>query len=132
MSSFKYFFLFFVGGIAYYLIEIIYRGISHPAMMALGGACFVLIAVINNRFRFLPVIIRLILSTVIITALEFIAGCILNLWLGLGIWSYSNMPFNVLGQICPLYMGFWFLLSAVAFLLHNKMEQRFFVNLNDE
>ncbi len=122
----KYFILFFTGGIAYYLVEIIYRGISHPSMLFLGGLCFSLIAAVNIRLKDVPVIIRLLILTLMITALEFIAGCILNLWLGLGIWSYADMPFDLLGQICPLYTGFWFLLSAAATALYGKMEKFFF------
>jgi hypothetical protein len=31
----------------------------------------------------------------------------LNLWLGLGVWDYSGMWGNVLGQVCPLYAVIW-------------------------
>ena len=40
-----------------------------------------------------------VIGAVIVLAVEFISGCVLNLWLGLGVWDYSNQPGNVLGQI---------------------------------
>ena len=40
-----------------------------------------------------------LIGSVIITACEFITGVIVNIWLGLGVWDYSTLPFNILGQI---------------------------------
>lgn len=33
------------------------------------------------------------------------------------VWDYSNMPFNLLGQICLPFTVIWFFLSAVAVVL---------------
>ena len=41
------------------------------------------------------------------TAVEFVAGLVLNLWLGLDIWDYSHLPFNLMGQICPQFAALW-------------------------
>ena len=65
----------------------------------------------------LPTAFAGVICTVAITATEFIAGCILNLWLGLGIWDYSNVPFNILGQVCLAFSGVWFALSIFAIIL---------------
>lgn len=56
----------------------------------------------------------MLVSAMLVTALELVAGLVLNVWLGLGIWDYSSMPGNLLGQICPQYSFAWFLLSWVA------------------
>lgn len=64
-----------------------------------------------------PLLLQASICTVAITATEFIAGCILNLWLGLGIWDYSNVPFNILGQVCLAFSGVWFALSIFAIIL---------------
>lgn len=61
-----------------------------------------------------------------ITAIEFIFGLILNVWLGLNMWDYSNMPGNILGQICPQFMVLWFFLSAVGIILDDVIRWRFF------
>lgn len=40
------------------------------------------------------------MGTVFITGVEFIFGCIFNISLGMNVWNYDNMLFNLLGQIC--------------------------------
>ena len=51
-----------------------------------------------------------------ITLLEFVAGCIINLWCGLNVWDYSELPLNICGQICILFTGYWCLLSVIAII----------------
>lgn len=53
-------------------------------------------------------------------------GLILNVWLGLGMWDYSNMPGNILGQICPQFMVLWFFLSAIGIFLDDLIRWRIF------
>lgn len=113
----KYLILFLIGGSLYFTIEILFRGHSHWTMFVLGGMCFILLGVLNEIKPELSLCKQMVIGTVIITFLEFIAGCILNLWLGLGIWNYSNMPLNILGQVCLPFCLAWFGLSAVAVVL---------------
>jgi uncharacterized membrane protein len=113
----KYLMLLVIGGTAYYCIEIIARGFSHWTMFVVGGICFVLIGIINEITPKMPLIWQMILSAAIITVVEFISGCILNLWLGLGIWDYSENFGNILGQICPKHTIYWFLLSSVGIVI---------------
>ncbi len=54
-----------------------------------------------------PIWTQAILCGLAITATEFAAGCILNLWLGWRVWDYSGMPGNLLGQVCPQFMALW-------------------------
>lgn len=111
----KEFILFIIGGILYILIELGYRGHSHWTMFILGGLCFVLIGGINNYISWdMPIYEQMMIGSVIITILEFICGCIVNLWLGWDVWNYSNMPYNVLGQICLPFSILWFFISLVA------------------
>ena len=52
----------------------------------------------------MPLVLQQLIAATGITVIEFIFGLILNVWLGLNMWDYSNMPGNVLGQICPQFM----------------------------
>ena len=113
----KYLILLIVGGAAYYCIELLARGFSHWTMFLVGGICFILIGIINEVTPKMPLIQQMVLSAVIITAIEFISGCILNLWLGLEIWDYSENFGNILGQICPKHTSYWFLLSSVGIVV---------------
>ena len=113
--SLKAAFLFVVGGLVYILIELIWRGHTHISMFILGGICFVAIGFINEVFPWsLGLIWQSMIGAVIVTVLEFITGVIVNIWLGLNVWDYSNMPFNLLGQICLPFAFAWVALSAIA------------------
>lgn len=69
---------------------------------------------------------QMVLSAVIVTLMELATGLVLNVWLGLGIWDYSDLPYNLLGQVCLLYMNLWFLLSLPAILLDDWLRWRWF------
>lgn len=114
----KYLFLLVTGGLLYNIIEILFRGWSHWTMFFLGGICFIALGLINEVIPWEMVLWKQILiGACVITALEFITGCIVNLWLGWGVWDYSHMPGNVLGQISPQFFVLWLLLSAVGIIL---------------
>lgn len=111
----KIFILFLIGGFIYVAIELGFRGHSHWTMFLLGGLCFILIGGLNNYIPWeMSIIKQGIIGVLIITSLEFIFGLVLNLYLNLGIWDYSNMPFNILGQICLPFSIAWFFLSLIA------------------
>ncbi len=114
--------LFGIGGLMYYVIEILWRGYSHWTMFLLGGFCFVLIGLINEIFTFqIPLAKQMLISTVIITVAEFVCGCIVNLWLKWNVWDYSELPMNILGQICAPYSILWFFLSFIAIILDDYL-----------
>ena len=55
-----------------------------------------------------------ILSAIIITIIEYISGYILNIKLGLNIWDYKNLKFNINGQISLIFSLAWVFLSYFA------------------
>lgn len=113
----KYLILLIVGGTAYYGIELLARGFSHWTMVLVGGICFILVGIINEITPKMPLLRQMFLSAIIITSVEFISGCILNLCLGLNIWDYSENFGNILGQICPKHTIYWFLLSSIGIVI---------------
>lgn len=111
-----------VGGFLYVLIELIFRGHSHWTMFLVGGLCFWLIGLINEIIPWeMPLWRQCIIGAALITAVEFAAGCVINLCLGWDVWDYSNLPFNVLGQVCLPFMALWFFLSAVGIALDDYL-----------
>ena len=105
--------LFIFGGLLYNLIELLWRGRTHPSMFAVGGLCFELMGAVHTHSRrTLPV--RCGLCAAGVTAIELVSGCVLNRWLRLDVWDYSHMKYNLLGQVCLLYSLFWLVLSALA------------------
>ncbi len=125
--AFKYLVLLLIGGMIYVLIELLFRGRSHFTMFILGGVCFVSVGLINEVLPWnTPFQLQMLLGGSIITVLEFISGCILNLYFGLGIWDYSDQPGNILGQICPLFSLLWVFLSGLAIVLDDYLRYRLF------
>ena len=112
-----------LGGLLYILVELIWRGYSHWTMILLGGLCFVLIGLLDEIQQKPPVLLQMLQGASIVTFLEFITGCVLNLWLGLGVWDYSNMPFNILGQICLPFTLIWFFISYLVIKIENLMHK---------
>lgn len=114
----KHFVLFDVGGLLYIVIELIWRGWSHWTMFILGGICFISLGLINEVIPWeMALWKQILIGACVITVLEFITGCIVNLWLGWDVWDYSHMPGNVLGQISPQFFVLWMLLSVVGIVL---------------
>ena len=111
-----------VGGMLYALFEIGFRGYTHWTMIIVGGLCFYLIGLINetNLWK-MKIWKQCLIGSLVVTAVEFVSGCIINLWLGWGVWDYSDMPFNILGQVCLPFSALWVLLSALAIILDDYL-----------
>lgn len=110
------------GGLIYLLIEMMFRGHTHWTMLFVGGICFVLVGLINEIFPWdMSFALQCIIGGAIITAVEFLSGCVINLWFGLGVWDYSNLPFNILGQVCLPFTFLWVLISIPAILLDDYL-----------
>lgn len=119
---FKLFLLFLIGGMSYMLVEMAYRGHTHWTMLIVGGVCFVLIGAQNELYTWeMPLILQCIVGSLIVTAVEFFGGCIINIKLGWEVWDYSGLPCNLLGQICLLFSCFWALLSVPAIILDDYL-----------
>ena len=115
---YKYVALLLVGGGLYVLLELIWRGRSHWTMFLLGGICFICIGLINEIIPWeMPLWQQIIIGACIVTALELVTGCIVNLWLKWDVWDYSRLPGNISGQICPQFFLLWMPVALVAIKL---------------
>lgn len=121
----KEFFIFIIFGISYFTLEILYRGYSYWTMIFLGGIVSVLIGLINEITPNMRMWKQMLLGTILITVFEFILGYILNIKLGLGIWDYSSIPFNIMGQICLPFSFLWFVLSYFIIMLDDILKETF-------
>ena len=118
---FKNTFLFGLGAIGYSLIEKLWRGYTHWTMGLAGGTCFLALYNMNIKLRKKNVLHRCFVGSIVITTIEFIAGCIVNLAFRMDVWDYSDRRFNVLGQICLLYSFLWFLLCIPVLCLSSAL-----------
>ena len=122
----KYIVLFLIGGLLFNLVEFLWRGYSFFEMTVVGGLCFVLIGGINELFPWDMALTSQMLLSAAVTGVELVAGLIFNVWLGLGIWDYSDQCYQFMGQVCLLYFNLWFLLSAIGILLDDFIRWKFF------
>ena len=123
----KYYTLGTLGGLIYVFIELMWRGYSHWSMFLLGGICFIALGLINEIIPWeMPLTVQMFIGCAIITALEFITGCIVNLWLGWDVWDYSDLPYNLLGQISATSSIGWYFLSAVGIVFDDWLRYIFF------
>ena len=123
----KYAFLFWFGGSFYITLEVLWRGYSHWTMGVLAGIVFIAIGLLNKVWGWeTSLILQTIVGVLIATVGEFIAGCVVNLWLGWNVWDYSNMWGNVLGQICPQFILLWIPITLIAIILDDVIRWRFF------
>lgn len=124
--AYKALVLFLCGAFAYAMIEILWRGYTHWTMAVLGGLLFLLLGGLNEWMPWeMPLLLQIFLGTALVTSAEFLAGMILNVWLGLGIWDYSDLPYNIAGQICPQFVVAWAGLTLVAILLDDYIRYWF-------
>ena len=119
--------LFICYGSLYVIIELIYRQYSHWTMFLLGGLCGVLIGLLNEL---LPWEMRLykqvLIGDILVVSLEFITGCVVNIWLGWNVWDYSSLPFNLYGQICLPFALLWMPLVLVTIILDDYLRYWWF------
>lgn len=108
------------GGVIYYIIEAVYKslvggGVTHWTMAVIGGIMFLAIGGLNNHLPWeMPLWVQCVFGSLMITAVELVAGLILNVYMGLAIWDYSHIPFNLGGQICLRFSIAWVGLSLIA------------------
>lgn len=116
-----------IGGFICVCLELLWRGRSHWTMFVLGAVCFVILGCINELLTWsVPIWKQAAIGTAIITVLEFVTGCVVNLWLGWNVWDYSNAPLNILGQICLPYMILWMPLAVIGIILDDCLRYLFF------
>lgn len=115
--------LWLTGGIAYFYMEIAFRGYSHFSMLICGGVCFVTVGYVGRKIlahskNVLVALPKIMVSgMLIITFYEFVTGVLVNKVLGWNVWDYSEQKYNVMGQICLVYSLLWSMLSLLCVYL---------------
>ena len=122
----KYVFLAWFGGSCYVTLEVLWRGYSHWTMFLLGAFLFVVIDLLNEVWPNWKLLPQAVVGAGIVTLAELVVGCIVNLWLKWDVWDYSNVPCNLLGQICPQFSFLWVFMSVLAIIVADVIRWKFF------
>lgn len=126
------FIIFNLSGFCYVCIEIAWRGYSHWTMFFTGGICFLILIRLFQIMAHRTLIEKCVCGSLVVTLVEFLIGCIVNIVFKMNVWDYSRMPFNILGQVCLLYSVLWGVLSIpIVYLIKEKEPKVDFSNLND-
>lgn len=115
--------IFLTGGFIYGGIEVSFRGFTHWSMVITGGSAMLAIYLINEFFPNTSVFVKALFGAAVITALEFTVGIIVNRIFSFGVWDYSHLRANLLGQIAPKFSVGWYFLSIVGFYLCDKFRK---------
>mgnify|MGYP004623374607 CR=1 FL=1 len=118
--------LFYIGGMVYVLLELLWRRWSHGSMFLVGGGCFLLIGMLSQMQPEMPGVMQAVLGACMVTAVELVSGLIINRVLDLGVWDYSGLPYNLWGQVCMSYFFLWILVSFLALELHRLLRKGLF------
>lgn len=119
------------GGCLYFYMEILCRGYSHISMFICAGICFNLVGAraqqwLRDSLSLQGIYKTFVFGAAIITAMELLTGMIVNVWLGLDVWDYSRLNYNLLGQICPTYTCLWGIVSIPAVYLYMLIKNKIF------
>ena len=115
-----------IGSLGYSALEVLWRGFTHWTMSVTGGVCFLLLYRMNRSLRRRPLLYRCAAGAGIITGVEFSVGCVVNRLLGWDVWDYSDMPFQIMGQVCLLFSVLWFLLCIPGLTLATALQKRLY------
>lgn len=117
-------FVFLTGCFVYSLLEVSSRGFTHWTMTLTGGIILTILYEMFTHLKKVPLWQKCILGSLIITAAEFTVGVTVNIIFGWNVWNYSDMPLNILGQICLPFTVLWFFLCIPAAFVCNAIQNR--------
>ena len=107
-------------GVIYFLLEVFWKTI-HGEPEKISWTMLILAIVLSipvERFGAelpwkMSLLIQSLICATAVTIAELLVGILLNIILGMGIWDYSHMPFNFLGQICLYFFILWYFLCFI-------------------
>lgn len=129
-------FLFFIGSIIGWVIELLFRNLTHPKRRWINpgfcqgpylpiygfGLCVLYIAASLEQYELIsnPVLNKLLLFAIMavgMTLIEYIAGIFCLKYLKVRLWDYSDKKGNIQGIICPQFSLAWAMLGAIYYIL---------------
>lgn len=121
--------LFLIFGLFYFIIETIWKGhLTHWSMFVLAGIIGLLIGSINEYIPWeMPFWQQCSIGMILATIGEGLTGLIVNVWLNLNVWNYSNTFLNFFYHQCSVpFCIAWFVLSGIGIILDDYIRWKFF------
>ncbi|MDD7793252.1 putative ABC transporter permease [Clostridium sp. 'White wine YQ'] len=122
--------LFFIYSLLGWVTEVIYqfynkryfvnRGFLYGPLCPIYGTGIVSVVLLFNNFKS-NILLLYVLSTVIISFIEYITGFILEKFFKSKWWDYTNEPFNLHGRICLSFSLVWGIAALVIIKFINPL-----------
>ena len=129
-------FLFFIGSVFGWVLELLYRNLSKPHEKWINpgfctgpyvplygfGLCILFLLASLEEYHLIadPIwnkVVTILAMAVSMTLIEYIAGICCLKWWKVRLWDYSKQWGNIQGLICPIFSLAWAVLGAVYDLL---------------
>ena len=101
----KYLCLIGTGGSLYYVFEQLFRGFSHWSKIGWDE----------------PLWKQILRCDIFVVSMEFMTGIVVNCMWHMNVWDYTDMPFQILGQICLPFAIIFAGLCAVGIFLSSYL-----------
>ena len=121
LKFWKQLILFYIGGIGYVGLELLWRRRSSSSMFVLGGVCFLALGAFQRLARRIPALLKGLAGAMINTTLELTAGLIVNR--NHQVWNYTNLPLHYRRQVCLPYSLLWIPVALAAMELHSQLNR---------
>lgn len=112
---------FIIGSLFGYVLEFIYRFIKEKKIVNPGffkgpylpiyGFGLLVLYLIPNIIKLNNILFLGIISTILITTLEYFSGVVFVIKMKIPLWDYSNKKGNICGIICLEFILYWFILT---------------------
>jgi len=129
-------FLFCVGSVLGWCIELVFRRIAHKKWINPGFLVGPYLPLYGTGLVFLFIVCRfdysfienrvlrdlfvVLLITFLMTIIEYITGLVFIKGMKVKLWDYSDRKLNIQGIICPLFTFFWGLIGAAYYFFIDK------------
>jgi uncharacterized membrane protein len=99
------------------------RGGTSPWMMIDYGILGLVVGPLSGALcaKHVPLVLRAVVYMLGIFLVEYVSGVIFTAC-GLHIWDYSNMKWNLQGQITAMFIPFWYTLGLFVEYLHRHVD----------
>jgi uncharacterized membrane protein len=139
-------YLFIIIGCVYLLVELFYRALSGSMvetnnikymslvgwtslwMLPIGGISGLSVGILNEYPKYIKLKIwqQCILGSIMITFIELISGIVFNIVFNLGLWDYSNVKYNILGQISLPFSLAWIFVAGFSIWVDDTLRYLLF------
>ncbi len=108
--------------------EFVYRGFLNGPLCPIYGVGALLMVMLLNRFTY-SVPLFLLISTVTMSAWEYLVGWFLETTTHIKYWDYSEYRFNLKGRICLKNSTYWGIISYICIFYVHPATVRLFAPL---